>query len=334
MSSTLSQQFPQIGDFLEAVEPLLPAYRYGLLSYVAVVLEGETVILRARVRLSIEAPPPPKRINQTSNLRAGQYRFEFNVPAMESWIQSAVSDARLPISAEHLLKLLPEPTRRFSAYHQSTAPSSIRSSEDPELLQITGTGPALISARRRELERELSELGFDSFDELLRSFGLGRLGETAFEIAAAPVARIASESRLRGTRLQLAVQLAPALNRQKLRVTIRDVDRNRVSLPRSFSGSELVWSDDGIGSLACGLEGNSVVICRAVYAGRIQDEVRLWDPDALPNARRMIFNAIDPRLERLSELLSGRLRNIATISRQPSQCFFRCSASRPRLSGN
>lgn len=71
MSTELSQQFSQVGTFLEAIEPLLPAYRYGLLSYVAVVHEGEPVVLRAGVRFSM-ADALPRRINRPTSLRAGQ----------------------------------------------------------------------------------------------------------------------------------------------------------------------------------------------------------------------------------------------------------------------
>src|SRR5688572_15335873 len=58
MSTDLSQEFPQVGAILEAIEPLLPAYRHGLLSYVAVMHEGEAVILRAGVRFSMEDALP------------------------------------------------------------------------------------------------------------------------------------------------------------------------------------------------------------------------------------------------------------------------------------
>lgn len=67
MAGELSEQFPQIAAFFEAVEPILPAYRHALLSYVAIVHEGATVVLRAAVRLSVEPPPIPRRLNQTLN---------------------------------------------------------------------------------------------------------------------------------------------------------------------------------------------------------------------------------------------------------------------------
>jgi hypothetical protein len=308
MNSAVRQQFTAVADFFEAVEPLLPAYRHGLLSHVAVVHEGVTAILGARLRLSVHTPPLPKTIKQTLNLRAGQQRFEVDTCLLEPLIEATVLGERLPISANPILKLLPHSARRFSAYHQTTIPTHRGASEDPELLQISGIGREFMSTRQRELSRELNEMGFDSLDELLRAFELSRSGETAFEIVAAPVAHIASNSHLRGRQLQLVAQLGRELDTEKFRVTVRNADRSRAVVPHSFTGSEFDWTvqdDWRVGSLTHTLEGNEVAICRAVYAGRIQNEVRLGDPSALPNPRRMILNVIDPQLTRLQKLLTN-----------------------------
>lgn len=307
MTTDLSQQFPQVGAFLEAVEPILPAYRHGLLSYVAIIHGGETVILRVAVKLSVEVPPLPRRMNQTANLRAGQRHLEINPPAIESWIRAAVSGDWLPISTDPLLKLLPDPSRQYSASHESTPRSHAHTGKDPERLWISGAGRfEFTSARHRALDRELNEIGFDTFDQLMRTLGLEASDQTSFEVSAAPVARLESAS-LRGTQLQIVVHLARVLERDKLRVTVRNADLSDAPMPRSFTGSDLDWMEsDGysIGSLNHELQSNAVIICRAVYAGRIQDEVRLCDPHALPNPRRMMLNMIDPGLERVRKLLT------------------------------
>jgi hypothetical protein len=310
MSADLSQQLPQVGSFLEAIEPLLPAYRYALLSYVAVVYEGEPVILRAGLRCSVEAPPLPRRINnQPLSLRAGQRHFEnleLTVRSIETWVRAAVSDQRLPCE-DPPLKLRPEATRRYTAYHETTQASHVQLGERAELLQLSGAGRDFISGRQIALERELNEVGYDSFEQLMRTFGLRPSEQTSFDISIAPVAKIDSTSQLQGTRLQLAVRLARGLDREKLRITVRDADLSRAPLPYSFVSSELDWTErDGylIGSLSFNLGTSAVVICRAVYAGRIQHDVRLADPQAFPNPRRVILQVIDPELQRLRKLLT------------------------------
>jgi len=142
----------------------------------------------------------------------------------------------------------------------------------------------------------------------MRSFGLKPSDQTALEISVAPVAKIDPTSQLRGRHLQLVVHLARRLEREKLRITVRDADISRAPLPHSFVSSELDWTErDGywVGSLSFNLSVNAVVICRAVYAGRIQDEVRLADPQALPNPRRMLMQVIDPDLQRIRKVLTN-----------------------------
>jgi hypothetical protein len=56
VNDDLLSQPPQVLAFSEAIAPMLPAYRYGLLSFVAIVHKGDTVIFRARLRLSVESP--------------------------------------------------------------------------------------------------------------------------------------------------------------------------------------------------------------------------------------------------------------------------------------
>jgi len=323
MSTNLSQQFPQVGAFLEAIEPMLPAYRYGLLSYVAVVHEGEAVILRAGLRFSVDAPPLPRRINQPLSLRAGQRRFdnlELSIQSIETWIRAAVSEHRLP-SDDPLLKLLPEQSRRFSAYHESNPQCHVGAPEDPERVQISGAGREFISTRHRVLERELNEVGFDTFNDLMRTFGLDPSEQTSFEISVAPVAKIDSASQLCGTQLQLVVHVARGLEREKLRITVRDADSSRARIPRSFISTELDWTErDGywIGSFSFNLDANAVVICRAVYAGRIQHEVRLADPHALPNPRRMLMHVFDPGLMRIQKVLTNPIGKAELGDFEPS----------------
>ena len=308
MNKDMSQQFPHASTFLEAIEPLLPAYRYGLLSYVALVHEGEAVIVRARIRFSVD-DALPRQISQPTSLRAGQRRFEklqLNSRSIETWINAAASGNLLPCQ-DPLLKLLPERTRQYSAYHQSTLPAFSRPLDDPERLHISGVGREFISQRQKSLDRELHEIGFDSFEQLMRTFGLKPSDETSFEISVSPVAEIDSTSALQGTNLQVVVRLAQGLQRERLRITVCDADLSNAPLPYSFERSELHWTEQGeywIGKLSRELARSAVVICRAVYAGRIQHEVRLADPLTLPNPRRMLMQVIDPDLQRLRKLLT------------------------------
>jgi hypothetical protein len=309
LKDDLLSQLPQVLTFSEAIAPMLPAYRYGLLSFVAIVHKGDTVILRARLRLSVESPKSLRSTVNTRTLRAGQVRIDRSPMDLRGLVGAALSGDWLPVSQDPLLKFLPESSGRFGAYYENSAPSSGRPLRDPERLVLSGVGRfELLSPRQRELDRELNEIAFDSLDELMRAYGLQGSDQTTFEVAAESVANIDSTSELRGTRAEVVVRLARGLESEKFRLTLRVASPAADTIPQWVSGTDIKWTEDGgylKGSRSFEFPRNSVIDCRAVYAGRIQEEVRLLDPRALPNRRRMILSVVDPGLRRLQSLLTN-----------------------------
>jgi hypothetical protein len=309
MNSDFLNQFPQALVFGEAVEPMLRAYRHSLFSFVGIIHSGETVILRARLGLSVESATSLRPTVGTRTLRAGQVRLNGSPKDIEGLVSAALSGAWLPFSQEPPLKLLPESTGRYGAYYENSLPSRERPLRDPERLVLSGAGRfELFSARQRELDRELNEIGFNTLDELMRAYGLQGSDQTTFEVTAESVARIDADTQLRGTHAEIAVRLARGLEADKFRLTVRDASSGGDANPQWISGAEIKWTEGGsylTGSWGFELPVNSIIDCRAVYAGRVQDEVRLLDPRALPNRRRMVLSVIDPELGRLQALLTN-----------------------------
>jgi hypothetical protein len=309
VNDDLLSQPPQVLAFSEAIAPMLLAYRYGLLSFVAIVHKGDTVILRARLRLSVESPKSLRSAVNTRTLRAGQVRIDRSPMDLESLVSAALSGDWLPVSQDPLLKLLPESSGRYAAYYENSAPSYARPLRDPEKLVISGLGRfELLSPRQKELDRELNEIAFDSLDELMRAYGLQGSDQATFEVAAESVANIDSTSELRGTRAEVVVRLARGLEADKFRLTLRVASPAADTIPQWVGGTDIKWTEDGgylKGSRSFEFSHNSVIDCRAVYAGRIQEEVRLLDPRALPNRRRMILSVVDPGLRRFQSLLTN-----------------------------
>ncbi len=169
MNADSLAQSPHAREFLEAIRPMLPAYRHRVLSFVATVHKGETVILRASLRLSVEAPCEIRPALKTSSLCAGQVQVTGSAEDPEFSVLQVLSGDRLPMAGEHPLKLVPESLRGYSAYYERPLPSRARATRRVDRLVLSGMGRwQLLSVGERELQRELHEIAFDALDELMR----------------------------------------------------------------------------------------------------------------------------------------------------------------------
>lgn len=302
---------PQAAEFLHAVEAVLPAYRYGLFSYVAFLLEDNPIILRARLELKVGKPLELAPRASTTSLRAGQVLLPIAPSAVWTCIQRAAAADWLPPIEDQLLKLLPrapvEGSQGFSAYYDHIDRSRSENRCDSDRFILSGTNiQLLIRDRSKDLERELRQLGLDSLHDLMRVYGLGGSDHSSFEITCDPVATI--QGTLQNRRLNIRVSLAKGLNPENFRITARNADPNSAGMPTSMRGREISWCDHDnerdYGSWEFTLPTSAIMDCWAVYAGRLEAEVRLADLGSLPNARRMSIELVDPELVRLRALLT------------------------------
>ena len=290
---------------------MLPAYRCGFLSYAAVAHEGVTAVLRARLDLSVDASESSMPPLATANLFADQVRLVASPETAESWISSVVSGDWLPVTERCLLKLLPRVplaySEGYSAYYESVSPR-VQTDSANQRLTISGINrDQLIGSRYAEIDRELAGVGIDSIIELMKIYGLRGSGETTLEITAGPVAVIDARSRLDGRRAILSFRLDRALRTELFGMSVRSADPNSAGPLSTLSGQNVEWTTQGnclVGQWDLELTKAEIIDCRAIYAGRVQDVVRLSDLKTLPNSRRVVLSLVDPGLKRLTELLT------------------------------
>ncbi len=296
---------------------MLPAYRVGVFSFVAVTHGGEKVILRARLELSCEEPISLKSSLSTGTVWAGQVRANVGVGALDACLRSIASGSWLPAVAEHLLKLLPRTplpySDGYSWYYQPPHRPSAPAGRLTHVLTISGIGRhQILNTRPREIERELQDSGFDSPDELMRAYDLRGSDETTLEIITGPVAMFGAESRLTGRRVQLYFRVAVGLPMEPFRINVRNADSRVIGPIATLRGEAVDWTHtDGFeyGHWAFDIPSGAVMDCRILYNGRAQDDVRLADIAALPNRRRMMTDLVDPGLARLTKVLVNPERN-------------------------
>lgn len=307
----------QAREFLDAIEPMRPAYRCGVFTYVALRHNEETAILRARLELSTKAPANLKRTIETSNFSAGQTRFEVHPAAAETCIRRAVHGDWLPPVDGQLMKLLPKAppalSQGYDAYHEHKQPSHAHPDQNTDRLVLSGVGRLqLLSPRMSQLERELRDRGIDSVDDLMRLYELRGSDETSLEIVATPVAALAQGSGLQGRHVVLGFRLAHGLPRERFNVTVRNADPNALDIPRSLNGAEVSWithSSYDEAQWEFDLPRSEVIDCRVVYAGCVQGELRLSDRESLPNPRRTLVGLVDPKMTALEGLLTRPEKN-------------------------
>ena len=165
------ESLPKLREFLDAIAPMLPAYRFGVLSFVSVLHNGENVILRGRLDLRASAGGSLKPPISTVNLTAAQIPLRLDSAGIEACIRSAATGSWLPLAGWHLLKLAPRvPLAYFLGFD---ARYERMDSMAVEKLVISGMNRhQLLNPRATEIEGEVSKLGLDSLEKLLRIYGL------------------------------------------------------------------------------------------------------------------------------------------------------------------
>lgn len=148
----------------------------------------------------------------------------------------------------------------------------------------------------------------------MRAYDLGASDETTLEITTGPVAMFGADSRLAGRRVQLHFRIAGGLSVERIRINIRNSDSRVIGPIATLRGDAVEWTRlEGFqhGHWSFDLPSGAVIDCRILYDGRAQDDIRLADIAALPNARRMMTELVDPGLVRLTKALVNPNRNQA-----------------------
>lgn len=298
-------KLPKIREFLAAIAPMLPAYRFGVFSFAALLHNGEKIVLRARLDLCAFRPDPPKRTVATGNLWASQICLQLDPTGIENCIRSAVTGTWLPLADGHLLKLA---ARQPAAYLQGFNATYERMDQlSLEKLVISGASRnQLLGFRATEVEGEVAEFGFDSLENLMQAYGLRGSDDTALEISAGPVSFISPASQLTGRHARVCFGLAKGAQEDRLRINCRNAEPNTHEVPLVVSGSEASWDerdDHHIAEWEFDLPSYQVIDCRVIYAGRPQARRRLEDPKCLPNPWRTALQLVAPDLSDLEKLL-------------------------------
>jgi hypothetical protein len=208
------------------------------------------------------------------------------------------------------LRFPPDAQGRHAPFHISLLPEGLEAQRRISLLRITGSDPPQI-IHQGEIDWEIKAAlePFDGLIELLDEFRLLPFvwGANQIEFVATSAAEIDPKSTIDGETAQIVVRMAKGLSSEKLRVGYRvRVDRTTIHARGTIPGSDLSWTEAEY--VNEGRYDMKVPRTAAVNAVTVYDGVALhhwWfaDPNASPNPRRTVYEAFDPRLELLKDII-------------------------------
>ena len=310
-----------VDGFFRAIDGWRSAYKRACLHFVGVKREGQIVLVSARIYLDAggEANLPPKL--SEGGFEAGHWVIPQEQISVETVIEQLLNPGGLNIEGIGTLVLARDgqPTAHFASanlFH----PDGLQTGDRLGVLSILGAQKiAVVPQPDSDWRLRAGSLPFENVHELCVVYGLGSTGHaaTTLEVVATTVVQVLASSEVKGTVATVGVWVANGLDRSKVRLGYRVLNKRVVQKRGSLDGKELVWRAEGvaeIGSKTLDISAGSVVQCIASYGGEAHQVAWRGDPNFFQNPRAAVLSTVDPGLTLLSGYLNPdqSLRNSAS----------------------
>ncbi|HGO6133889.1 TPA: hypothetical protein ACK3RT_004007 [Burkholderia cepacia] len=289
-----------IAQFFGAIEPWSGAYPKARLTFIAVKRDNSLVILAARMYMSAVFRTPIKEWFEAGDVVAGQVELRGGATSFANTIKKIVATKGFLIPRRGNLVLLPDDGQNISiGPPELLHAEGISSGNRLGVLTISGgRRDMLVSQPQTDWILKAAELPFDSLNELGVEYGLGTVPNTHtnFEIIAQSAVEVWMQSNVKDGRADLGLWLASKLDRPKVRLGYRVVDKMTVVKRGAVGGNALKWakrSGDTVGLLHLDVPVGAIVQCFASYAGHAHHQRWLADPQTYQNARAAVLSSVD-----------------------------------------
>jgi len=297
----------QIDRFFAAIEPFKEAYQNVHFSYLAFKTANTFTIIQGRVILNTGEAQENFEHFQSQNLRAGRYRLSELHHDVPTLIECLLSGS---LSTPHgELKFESNPMSGYQATYDPLHPDGVKLQSRFNVLRILGKHHERWN-RDPLLDWELKghSTPYDSIQELAFDYQLGQLGEvSSLEIAALNVAVLDfSQSSVSDTKARITSRLASVLSLEKFTLGYQVFSLGRVIARSSLRGDAMMWTSglfrEGVAEIE--VPQAAVLHCFASYAGAVQHHGWVADPSTVQNVRRAAYEAFDPKLETLGDIVA------------------------------
>ncbi len=212
---------------------------------------------------------------------------------------------------------LPQITGGYAATFIPLHPEVLAQQSRTGVLQIRGTdqsdhwqNPVLDWALRS------ADAPYDNLNELSIDFGIGCLIEpsTIIEAVAPSVVAIDLSNQVTGGTARIGVLATKGIDRSKVSIGYRVLDKGVVTARMSVDGLLLDWVEEEVRDVASteiAVPPASIVSCYARYEGVTYHSGFIVDPSLAQNPRRAAYERFDPELKALAEALATNERKRA-----------------------
>lgn len=294
-----------IGEFIGAIEPFAAAYDNPKFTYVAIKQPDGFHIIRSRLYLDEPYAIPLVPAFSSGSIVAGQFWINDTNSGVEDFLKS-VGCGKIEGTDHALIFDHPIDANSFvSAFHTEGLETQSR------LTVLTATGDPMrdfIVQPQIDWELRAANPPFDSLAELMQAFRVGNpqgLGGL-FEAVAGQIAAVDYQSPVQGNKATPTVRMHPKLNPEHVSVGIRVLSDGKVISRNYFSGTELLWENDGAvlkGAIQMAIPDAAILHCFLSYKGNALHYGWINDPVTTQNARRAVLAAFDPSLSVTTDLL-------------------------------
>jgi hypothetical protein len=306
-------------QFLEAIAPSREAYgNDASFSYLAVKTAHAPKLVRANLWLNVRESKIPFKAFESARIVAGHFRLAEVDLSMEDFVDKILSGSVPTPTGE--MEFLPNPNGGRYGARLNTFSNTLPQTRF-SILSIFGdeTG-ALLPQPDLDWELRSGSEPYDSLVEVLNEIQPGILtGVNTVDVIAMNTAAIEARSTVIGAEATIRVVKAIHAEQSKVAIGYRILDKGKITKRGKASGDLLKWSQEQnelVGSLTLEVPRASIVHAFAIYNGLAQHHYYLADPASLQNARRAVYEAVDPALENLKDVLER-----ARGTRPPSRDF-------------
>lgn len=284
-------------------------------TYIARVGCGMPYVVKARLNFHGDGADFEPKSFESPDIVAERFELSAIGLTPEDVIHAAVNGKVTTPRGE--FAFLPQNSDGFSAVFIPLHPEVLAQQQRTGVLQIRGTdqsdhwqNPVLDWALRS------ADVPYDNLNELSIDFGMGALIErsTIIEAVAPNIVAIDLNNQVMGGTARIGVLAMKGIDRSKVSIGYRVLDKGAVTARVTVSGDLLDWVEEvahEVASTEIAVPPASIVNCYARYEGITYHSGFIVDPSLAQNPRRVVYERFDPELAALAKALATNDRSRA-----------------------
>ena len=293
-------------EFLAGIEGHRPGHGGSILTYLAVRVGGDWILYRGQIVLKTPRKGVLLPSVETKNIRVAQcYVRDIGVDLEKVLLRASEGELLVPGG------VLDIPKGDRVALWQNIIPFhgfGLQMQSRQTALYILGDNKyKYLPQPMSDWEIRSASTPYDSIKELLGHFGLDDGPDSiGLEVVAAEVAAVDFASEVSGGVSRIKMRLARGLDPEKAALGYKLIHQGNVIERATVGGRDMIWGEEGdfnIGYFELETPAASVMQCFANYDGVTQHFGWLGDLEATQNPRRTAYEAIDPSLAYISDVI-------------------------------